>query len=285
MPFGHLAAKGFATQGSRRCQLAAGEVQRQRGSGVVSLRELVNYCDDLLQAAGFQDYCPNGLQVEGRAGVGSIVSGVTASQALIEAAAARRADLVLVHHGFFWKGEDARVTGIKRQRLGALLGHQISLLAYHLPLDAHPQLGNNAQLARRLGLPEQGRFGSGVGPDLACFGSLEAPLTVQDLSARIQDVLGRQPQCIAAGPQRIRTVGWCTGAAQSYLEEAARRGLDAFISGEISEPTVHIAREYGIHYFAAGHHATERYGVQALGEHLAGRFAIEHTFIDIDNPV
>jgi dinuclear metal center YbgI/SA1388 family protein len=262
-----------------------GSVQQRRGNNVVSLRELVDYCDQLLEADGFQDYCPNGLQVEGRADVGRVVSGVTASQALIDAAAERGADLLLVHHGFFWKGEDARITGMKRRRLGTLLAEELSLLAYHLPLDAHPELGNNAQLAGRLGLSERGRFGAGAGPELACFGTLETALTVTDLSARIGDALGRQPQCIDGGPQTIRNVGWCTGAAQSYLEEAARRGLDAFISGEISEPTVHIAREYGIHYFAAGHHATERYGVQALGQHLAGKFAIEHTFIDIDNPV
>ena len=252
---------------------------------MVSLRELVDYCDQLLEADSFQDYCPNGLQVEGRAEVAHVVSGVTASQALIDTAVERGADLVLVHHGFFWKGEDARITGMKRRRLARLLAGQLSLLAYHLPLDAHPELGNNARLAQRLGVSEQGRFGAAGGPDLACFGTLETALSVADLSARIGDALGRQPQCVDSGPQTIRSVGWCTGAAQSYLEEAARRGLDAFISGEISEPTVHIAREYGIHYFAAGHHATERYGVQALGEHLARRFAIEHTFVDIENPV
>jgi dinuclear metal center YbgI/SA1388 family protein len=252
---------------------------------VVSLKELVDYCDQLLEAEAFQDYCPNGLQVEGRAQVGRVVSGVTASQALIDTAVERGADLLLVHHGFFWKGEDARITGMKRRRLGKLLAGQLSLLAYHLPLDAHPELGNNAQLARRLGLSEQGRFGVAGGPDLACFGTLETALSVAEMTARIGDALGRQPQCIAGGTQAICSVGWCSGAAQSYLEEAARRGLDAFISGEISEPTVHVAREYAIHYFAAGHHATERYGVQALGEHLAARFAIEHTFVDIDNPV
>jgi dinuclear metal center YbgI/SA1388 family protein len=252
---------------------------------VVSLRELVDYCDQLLAADAFQDYCPNGLQVEGRGEVGRVISGVTASQALIDTALERGADLLLVHHGFFWKGEDARITGMKRRRLAKLLGGQLSLLAYHLPLDAHPELGNNAQLARRLGLSEQGRFGAAGGPELACFGALETAFSVAELTAHIGSALGRQPQCIAGGTHAIRSVGWCTGAAQSYLEEAARLGLDAFISGEISEPTVHIAREYAIHYFAAGHHATERYGVQALGEHLAGRFAIEHTFVDIDNPV
>ncbi|HHH43118.1 MAG TPA: Nif3-like dinuclear metal center hexameric protein [Gammaproteobacteria bacterium] len=252
---------------------------------MAGLEELVSYCDRLLEAGAFRDYCPNGLQVEGRDPVRRIVSGVTASQALIDAAIAQQADLLLVHHGFFWKGEDARITGMKQRRIRALLGHELSLLAYHLPLDAHPELGNNARLARRLGLAEEGRFGDGQGPELACYGTLEQPLAPADLAARIQQALGRAAQWIAGDRAAVQRIGWCTGAAQSYLEAAARLGLDAFISGEISEPSVHIAREYGIHYFAAGHHATERYGVQALGEHLAGRFSIEHTFIDIDNPV
>ena len=252
---------------------------------MVGLTELVGYCDRLLDAASFQDYCPNGLQVEGRAEVSNIVSGVTASQALIDAALQQRADLILVHHGFFWKGEDPCLTGMKQRRLSALLANEISLLAYHLPLDAHPRLGNNAQLAQRLGLVEEGRFGDGRGPELACYGRLQEPLSSAELSERIQRVLGRKPQCIAGRAGPLQRIGWCSGAAQSYLEAAARRGLDAFISGEISEPSVHIAREYRIDYFAAGHHATERYGVQALGAHLGNELAIEHTFIDIENPV
>jgi dinuclear metal center YbgI/SA1388 family protein len=252
---------------------------------LVSLNELADYCDHLLEVDRFQDYCPNGLQVEGAASVEHILSGVTASQALIDAAAAGGADLLLVHHGFFWKGEQPCVTGMKRRRLRALLGRNISLLAYHLPLDAHPELGNNAQLAHRLGLVEQGRFGTGGGPELVCHGLLDPPVSVSAFADRLERSLGRTPLCIEGGGGHIARIGWCTGAAQSYLEEAARQGLDAFISGEISEPTVHIAREYGIHYFAAGHHATERYGVQALGEHLARRFAVEHSFVDIDNPV
>ncbi len=252
---------------------------------MVALTELVNFCDGLLDSASFQDYCPNGLQVEGRAVVNRIVSGVTASQALIEAALQRQADLILVHHGFFWKGEDPCLRGIKRRRISTLLAHEVSLLAYHLPLDAHAQLGNNAQLARRLGIVEEGRFGDGRGPDLACFGRLSAPCSSSQLGERIERALGRKPQCIRGASGPLQRIGWCTGAAQSYLEAAARLGLQAFISGEISEPSVHIAREYGIDYFAAGHHATERYGVQALGEQLGKEFAIEHIFIDIDNPV
>lgn len=250
---------------------------------MAQLTELTRYANRLLAVDGFQDYCPNGLQVEGRAQVAAIVSGVSASQALIEAAVDAGADLLLVHHGYFWKGEDPCITGMKRRRLQALLDAGISLLAYHLPLDAHPQLGNNAQLAQRLGLRSEGRFGPE--PALAWRGRLPAPATPAQLAAQLAASLGRAPQHIDAGRQRIDTLGWCTGAAQSYLEAAAREGLDAFISGEISEPTVHIAREYGIHYFAAGHHATERYGVQALGEHLAAQFDLSHRFIDIDNPV
>lgn len=250
-----------------------------------ALNKVVSYCDQLLDVARFSDYCPNGLQVAGRADVERIVSGVTASQALIEAAIEQQADLLLVHHGYFWKGENPCITGIKARRIRALLQADISLLAYHLPLDAHPQLGNNAQLAQRLGLVEEYRFGDGHGPDLACAGHADASLSVQALADRIEASLGRRPQHIAGDRERIERIGWCTGAAQSWLEAAALQGLDAFISGEISEPSVHIAREYGIHYFAAGHHATERYGVQALGAHLASQFGVKHRFIDIDNPV
>ena len=249
------------------------------------LNDIVACCDRLLEAASFQDYCPNGLQVEGRAQVRRIVSGVSACQALIDAAIERQADLLLVHHGYFWKGEDPRITAMKRRRIAALLNNDLSLLAYHLPLDAHPELGNNARLGRLLGLREQGRFGDGQGPELAWFGVAEQPLSEPVLARRIEAALGRAPLCIGGGRAQLRRIGWCTGAAQGYLEAAAQRGLDAFISGEISEQTVHIAREYGISYFAAGHHATERYGVQALGAYLAEEFAIEHFFVDIENPV
>lgn len=252
---------------------------------MVGLKELTDYCDELLDASRFSDYCPNGLHVEGRAEVRSIISGVTASQALIDAAIEKQADVLLVHHGFFWKGEDACITGMKQRRIKALLKAATSLVAYHLPLDAHPELGNNAQLAKRLGWVEKGRFGCGYGPDLACFAELNPAVSSNELIEQIEQQLGRKPLHIAGGTDSIRTIGWCTGAAQSFFEVAARRGLDAFISGEISEPTVHIAREYGIHYFSAGHHATERYGVQALGEHLAAQFDLQHEFIDIDNPV
>ena len=252
---------------------------------MVALNELVSYTNDLLQADRFSDYCPNGLQVEGRSVVSTLVTGVTASMALLEAAHAAGADAVLVHHGYFWKGENACVHGMKRARLRQLLTTDTSLLAWHLPLDAHPELGNNAQLARVLELRQNGVFGDDGGMELACAGEVAEPVTPGELQDRIERALGRTPQHIDGRAPVIRRIGWCTGAAQSYLVAAAAHGLDAFISGEISEQTVHVARECGIHYFAAGHHATERYGVQALGEHLAKQFGLTHRFIDIDNPV
>jgi dinuclear metal center YbgI/SA1388 family protein len=263
----------------------ANSLTRRGGFIVVALQSLVDYCDWLLDVGQFRDYCPNGLQVEGRAEVARVVSGVTASQAMIDAAIEHGADLLLVHHGYFWKGEDPTLTGIKRRRVRTLLAQDISLLAYHLPLDAHPELGNNARLAARLGWLTEGCFGTGDGLELACYGRPQKPLAVQEMAANLAAGLDRAPLLVGNGPATIETLGWCTGAAQSYLEAAARRGLDAFVSGEISEPSVHLAREYGIHYFAAGHHATERYGVQALGAHLAAHFGIQHIFVDIDNPV
>lgn len=251
---------------------------------MITLQELVRYTNQLLNSEAFQDYCPNGLQVEGRAQVRKLVSGVTASQALVDAAVAADADLLLVHHGYFWKGEDACITGMKRRRLARLLAADLSLLAYHLPLDAHPELGNNAGLGAALGIPVEGWFGSGRGPDIACFGTLSQPLSGPAFGAHLAAVLDRAPQFIAGGDHPIRRVGWCTGAAQSYIEAAAVLGLDAFVSGEISEPTVHVAREAGIHFYAAGHHATERYGAQLLGRHLAQHFGLEHEFLDLDNP-
>jgi len=252
---------------------------------MVTLKALVEYTDALMSPGSYSDYCPNGLQVEGRAEVGTIVSGVTASLALVDAAIEAGADALLVHHGYFWKGEDARITGMKRRRLERLLGSGISLLAYHLPLDAHPELGNNARLGDLLGFTASGGFGNDGVLQLGRYAQLAEPLSGTALAAHLQACLGRAPQYVAGTDAPIRTVGWCTGAAQSYIDAAVAQGLDAFISGEISEQTVHVARECGIHYFAAGHHATERYGVRALGERLASHFGITHRFIDIDNPV
>jgi dinuclear metal center YbgI/SA1388 family protein len=252
---------------------------------MIVLQELLDYTNKLLAVHNFADSCPNGLQVEGRAGVERLVSGVTASLALIEAAVEAGADALLVHHGWFWRGENACVTGMKRRRLQRLLENDISLLAYHLPLDAHPELGNNVRLAGLLGLEVQGRFGNDGGMQLGYHGRLPRALDAAAFYELLDQSLGRAPQFVDGGKTEIRRVGWCTGAAQSYIEAASELGLDAFVSGEISEQTVHVAREAGIHYFAAGHHATERYGVCALGEHLSERFGIGHRFIDIDNPV
>ena len=244
--------------------------------------ELETYLNQYLDVARFRDYCPNGLQVEGRAEVRTIVSGVTASRELLRAAVERGADAVLVHHGYFWRGEDARVTGMRRERLALLLGCELNLFAFHLPLDAHPEVGNNMQLARVLELPYAGRFGE---QDLGAHGAFAQPTTLGELARRIAQRLDRAPQVIGDETKAVKRVAWCSGAAQGYLEDAVRLGVDAYISGEISEQTVHLARESGVAYIAAGHHATERYGVQALGEHIAARFGVAHHFIDIANPV
>lgn len=252
---------------------------------VIKREELCVYLDELLGAARFRDYCPNGLQVEGRPEIQRLVTGVTASQALLDAALEHRADAVLAHHGFFWRGEDGRVTGIRRKRLGTLLSNDISLFAYHLPLDAHPEFGNNAQLAKACCLVPEGRFGE---QDVAWHGVLENPVSLDVVCDRIGRICQRAPLWIAsAGDERkeIARVAWCSGGGQGYFEQAIALGVDAFISGEISEQMVHLARESGVAYIAAGHHATERLGVRALGEHLTGRFGLDVIFVDIDNPV
>lgn len=244
--------------------------------------ELVEYLDGLLEPGKFRDYCPNGLQVEGRPAVRRVVAGVTASQALLDAAVACDADAILVHHGYFWKGEDARVTGLRKRRLGTLLAHDINLLAYHLPLDAHPVLGNNAQLASRLGWQPDGRFGE---QDIAWLGRSTDQEDAFSLAARVGRVLGREPLLVGGSARPVRRIAWCSGGAQGYFEQAIALGVDAYISGEISEQTVHLARESGVAYLACGHHATERYGVQALAAHLAENCGLDCRFVDIDNPV
>jgi dinuclear metal center YbgI/SA1388 family protein len=246
--------------------------------------ELEKYLAEALNITQFRDYCPNGLQVEGRAEIKRLVTGVTASLALLEAAVDSGADAILVHHGYFWRGEDARVIGPKHKRLKLLLTHDINLFAYHLPLDAHADFGNNVQLAQQLGLSPNGRFGDG---SLGWLGSVSDPQvsTVGDLANLIERRLQRAPVLIGDPSQRLGQVAWCTGAAQNLLGDAIAAGAGVYISGEISEPTVHLARETGVAYLAAGHHATERYGVQALGRHLAEHFGLQHQFIDIGNPV
>ena len=248
---------------------------------MIELINLETYCNELLDINAFQDYCPNGLQVDaGRSEVRKVVTGVTASQALIDAAVDAKADLLLVHHGYFWKGESEPLKGIKGRRVRTLMQAGVSLLAYHLPLDAHPQFGNNRQLAEKLGFPAPLPTKDG----LMWQASLEQPLDAAKFATCLAEVLERQPIHISIGDKPIRRIGWCSGGAQDYIESAAELGLDAFITGEISERTVHLARELGIHFYAAGHHATEKFGIQALGKHLAEHHKLEHQFIDIPNP-
>ncbi len=238
--------------------------------------------DALLQPDKFRDYGPNGLQVEGDRDVQLLVSGVTASRALIEAAIDAQADAVVVHHGLFWRGQDGRVTGWMRERLRLLLTHGIHLFAYHLPLDAHPELGNNAQLARVLGLKADGRFGE---QDLGFVGAgAQTWSGAQALADHVAATLGRSVICVGDSDRPVSRVAWCTGGAQGYFEAAIAQGVDAFITGEISEPQAHLARETGVAFLACGHHATERYGAPALAAHVAQALGLQHRFIEIDNP-
>ena len=250
---------------------------------MIERKQLLAAFDTLLQPERFKDYGPNGLQVEGRKGIRKIVSGVTASLALIEAAVAAQADAVFVHHGLFWRGHDGRVTGWLRQRLGLLLQHDINLFAYHLPLDAHAELGNNAQLGAHLGFTPQERFGE---QQLGWMG--EAPASImsspQALGEHIEAVLGRRVTLVAASLGPMRRVAWCTGGAQGYFEDAIAAGADVFITGEISEPQAHYARECGVSFIACGHHASERYGAPAVAAYVAAQLGLAHQYIEITNP-
>ena len=244
---------------------------------------LTQYLNELLKPEGFKDYCPNGLQVEGRDEIRRLVCGVTANQALLDLAVAEQADAILVHHGWFWRGESGSITGIKRNRLKTLLANDINLYAYHLPLDAHPELGNNAGLALAGGWNQTGVFGE---QGLGCIGTPAVPKTVGKLVADLDKALGRPPLVLAESlEQPVRHIAWCTGGAQGYFEAAIAAGADVFVTGEISEPMVHVARETGVAYIAAGHHATERFGVQALGLSLADRFGIDVRYLEVDSPV
>ena len=251
----------------------------------VTRQQIQSELSKLLEPHLFRDYCPNGLQVEGRSEISKIVSGVTASQALLDAAIASDADMLLVHHGYFWKGEAQEIVGMKRQRLQKLLASDINLFAYHLPLDAHPELGNNVQLGQLLGFQQETVVGRPGDISLVAIGTPAEPLSHNAMMNLLADRLNRQPMGIEGMADEIKRVAWCTGAAQNYIDLAAEAGVDAFITGEVSEQTFHVARETGLHFFAAGHHATERYGVQAVGNHLAEKFGLLHQFIDIDNPV
>lgn len=248
---------------------------------MVHRTEIESHLQTMLDVGRFRDYGPNGLQVEGKPEVLKIVSGVTASLALIEAAIDAKADAILVHHGLFWKGHDGRVTGWLKARLERLLAQQVNLFAYHLPLDAHAELGNNAQFGARLKLVADARFGE---QDLGFIGAPAQPLSVAALGALLQFRLGRAATVVEGDGRLLRRVAWCTGGAQGYFEAAIAAGADAFITGELSEPQAHYARETGVAYFACGHHASERYGAPAVAAQVAQHFGLEHQFIDIDNP-
>jgi dinuclear metal center YbgI/SA1388 family protein len=251
---------------------------------MASAKQLLQTFDAVLQPERFKDYGPNGLQVEGKDEVRLLVSGVTASLALIEAAVRARADAIFVHHGLFWRGQDGRVTGWMKQRLALLLRHDINLFAYHLPLDAHPELGNNAQLALKLGLRASARFGDN---DLGFLGARAdggSFASAADLAGSVQKALGRDVVLVEAERRPVSKIAWCTGGAQGYFEAAIAAGADAFITGEISEPQAHYARESGVAFLACGHHATERYGAPAVAAHVARQLGVEHQYIEIDNP-
>jgi dinuclear metal center YbgI/SA1388 family protein len=243
--------------------------------------DIESHLAGLLEVSRFRDYGPNGLQVEGRPEVHKLVSGVTASLALIDAAIAAGADAILVHHGLFWKGHDGRVTGWLKARLERLLAHQVNLFAYHLPLDAHPEFGNNAQFGARLGWLADGRFGEQA---LGFIGPLNGGTDAESLGALLQQRMARTPTVVPGDGRALRRVAWCTGGAQGYFEAAIAAGADVFVTGEISEPQAHYARETGVAFIACGHHASERYGAPALAAHVAQTFGLEHQFIDIDNP-
>jgi len=252
---------------------------------VVDREALSLYLDKLLSCADYKDYAPNGLQIEGRSKIERICTAVTASQDVIKEAVASGAHALIVHHGYFWKGESPQITGMKRQRVAQLLDNQMSLFAYHLPLDCHLELGNNACLARLLDIKKIKSFPVSKTPNLLWTGSLEKPLPLDDFSDVLSRKLNRKPLSICGSNKIIRTIAWCSGGAQDYIDEANQLGVDAYFSGEVSERTYYQAKELGIHYLACGHHATERYGVQALGHHLEEAFALDCSFIDTDNPV
>ncbi len=250
-----------------------------------TLTGIESHLQEYLKVAAIADYCPNGVQVRGREPVGKIVTGVSACMALFEAAVEEKADLVLVHHGLFWDKESQVVEGSRKRRLKFLLEHDLTLMAYHLPLDGHPQLGNNIQILNKLDLTVAQPFGDYRGFVLSFIGRTAKAVTIEAFAERVERLFGGQPLVLPAGPEWINRVAVCSGGAPEMIREAKNRGADLFLSGEAAEPVFHYAHEEGIHFIAAGHHRTEMFGVQALGEHLAERFGVVHQFIDIPNPI
>lgn len=251
---------------------------------MIERQQLVRLIDEKLNSARIKDYCPNGLQVEGKASISTLVTGVTASQALLEQAVALGADAVLVHHGYFWKNEAMPVVGMKKRRLALLLQHDINLLAYHLPLDVHAELGNNAQLGKLLGISQPEAVLTAEPLGVLQQGQLATATLLSDIAAQLRQALGREVLVEDAGIGLVKQIAWCTGGGQGYIEQAAAAGAQLFVTGEVSEQTIHVARELGIHFIAAGHHATERYGIKALGEYLAAELGLKVHFVDIANP-
>ena len=251
---------------------------------MISLSSLVDYGNRTLQVSRYQDYCPNGLQVAGSDEIKTLISGVTASERFLDASISAGADAVLVHHGYFWKGESSVLVGMKYRRIRRLIENNVALLAYHLPLDCHIEFGNNAQLAKRFGFSVIDQHTAGGVEGLLWEGELAEPESAEQFIARVSAALGRDVLAVGRQDRDIQKIAWCSGGAQRLLNDAVELGVDAFISGEISEQTTHEAEEQGVLYIAAGHHATERYAVQAFGAHLASRFDLNHRYIDVDNP-
>ncbi len=252
---------------------------------MITHSQLANYLHDLLGCSSYKDYAPNGMQVEGKKNITRICTAVTAAADVIDEAVAQHADALLVHHGFFWRGEDPVVTGMKKHRISKLLNHDINLFAYHLPLDCHLSLGNNACLARLFSVSDVKSHQVGGYENLLWTGTLEQPMSGEDLQLFLKTQLIREPLHVNGTKALIQNVAWCSGGAQDYIEDAWKLGVDAYISGEISERTYYQAKELDIHYYAAGHHATERYGIQAVGHLLAEKFGLIHQYIDTHNPV
>ncbi|MGJ8681480.1 Nif3-like dinuclear metal center hexameric protein [Paraglaciecola sp.] len=250
----------------------------------VTRTQLLTFFDQLLSPNKIKDYCPNGLQIEGKQHISKLICGVSATQELIDHAVAVEADAIFVHHGYFWKGENPCLTGMKKKRIQTLLAHDINLFAYHLPLDIHPELGNNAQLAQLLGITNIKPLEDSNPNSVVMQGEFENPIQAEDLVQKITNKLNRAPLHEVSNKPEIKTVAWCTGGGQGYIEQAASLNIDAFITGEVSEQTIHVAREMNIHFYAAGHHATERYGAKAIAEHVKQHLNIESSFVDIDNP-
>lgn len=252
---------------------------------MAKLQDIIQWCDQTLKSPEFKDYAPNGLQIEGKTEVHKILAAVTASQDAIDAAIRENADLLLVHHGYFWKGEAYPITGMRGKRIKSLIQHDISLLAYHLPLDSHPSLGNNVAIADLLRLERIEALDPSERHPIGNIGYLNQPMPVEEFKKFVSEKLKFDVTHLPADKNMIEKVGFCTGGAQDFIVKAAEQGCDAYISGEVSERTFYEAKELGVHYFACGHHATERYGVQRLGQAISEQFDIEYVYFELNNPI